>query len=176
MLANYAEPLAEHGNRWLIKRQPEIIVSRLAQSIKEAEPSRTRDVVCTTTCSSQNKDSHKFTGKITYRTRTSLLFGSIIIHSTQNGGATRHDVEFNPPNWLTQKGWSIITSRSYSGFNINLRTYNVVEHDAPVMRLAYLGDIPGLLDLFDRKLASPFDISKGGDRLIDASITLPPST
>lgn len=164
--------LIDRVNRWLLKRQPDLIVSRLEQSMKEAEQGRSKGAVSSKTCYTRNNDNRNCSGKITYRTRISLIFGSMVTYSTENGGATRHNIELNSPNWFTQKAWSIVASSSCSGFHINLRTYNVVSYNAPVMRLAYRGDIPGLLDLFDRKLASPFDISELGYRLIDASITL----
>ncbi len=97
------------------------------------------------------------------------LFGGVSVHSKQRTGSIQHYLQLKPPNWLTQKAWSIFTSKSYDGFKFHLRTYSVVPYDAPVIECARRGDIQGMLELFDQKAASPFDISESGDRLIEVS-------
>jgi hypothetical protein len=79
---------------------------------------------------------------------------------------SQHYLQIRPPKWLTRKVWDIIAMSSYSGFKVHIRTYSVVHCSAPVFEYARQGDIDGLLDLFDKQLASPFDRDQWGGTLI----------
>lgn len=56
--------------------------------------------------------------------------------------------------------------KSRSGWNINLRTYNIVPCGSLVIELARRGDVRGLLDLFAGGQASPFDVGEDGRSLL----------
>lgn len=81
----------------------------------------------------------------------------------------QYHLQIRPPSWLTQRAWDIVASNSYSGFKLCLKAYSIVPHNALVFQCARLGDIDGLLDLFNKKLASPFDRNEYGESLIDVS-------
>ncbi|KAJ6789150.1 hypothetical protein PWT90_11073 [Aphanocladium album] len=105
------------------------------------------------------------------------LFGSVGIDSTRSvpghGGAYgRYYFQFKPPNWLTRKSWNILYSISSFGFNINLRTHFVIPDDSLVIHRIKLGDVEGILELFDKRLASPFDINEQGDSLLNIAMRL----
>ncbi len=87
-------------------------------------------------------------------------------------GCDKYYFQFKPPNWLTRRAWSIASALSTGGFDVKLRAYSVVPEDSPVIEYAKCGDIEGLLDLFDRKLASPFDVTEDGFSLLDVSSEL----
>lgn len=87
-------------------------------------------------------------------------------------GCNKYYLQCKPPNWLTRRAWSIASAISTGGFDIKLRAYSVVPYDSPVFELASRGDIEGLLDLFDRRLASPFDIDENGRNLLSVSSDL----
>lgn len=89
--------------------------------------------------------------------------------SDDNLGCDKYYFQFKPPNWITRAAWSIASSISTSGFDVRLRAYSVVSEDSPVIELAKCGDIAGLLHLFDRKVASPFDMTEEGFSLLDVS-------
>lgn len=56
--------------------------------------------------------------------------------------------------------------RLVSGWTFTLRTYNVVDSNAPIMGLACCGDLAGMQQLFQTRQASPFDIDKDGITLL----------
>jgi len=57
-------------------------------------------------------------------------------------------------------------AKSRSGWNINLRTYNIIPSGSLVFGLAREGDVRGLLDLFAGGQASPFDVDEIGRSLL----------
>jgi len=65
-------------------------------------------------------------------------------------------------NWA----WDVEVCKSRSGWNNNLRTYNIIPSDSSVIKLAREGDVRGLLDLFAGGQASPFDVDEGGRSLL----------
>lgn len=179
-----------------MKRQPDLILSRLEQSKTDetsvqaeeqvdevGKPYETAQKPYTAT-----RDGHFNQGQqylLTKRGIMPTIFGAMRISSAspwpssgkqnaRNNPMSEYAIDFKTPSWLTQKAWNIFISVSHSGFNVNLRTYSVVSQEAPVMRCAWDGNIEGLLKLFDEKAASPFDITEDGDRLIDVREVLSP--
>jgi hypothetical protein len=65
--------------------------------------------------------------------------------------------------WLLQKLWEFELSRSIAGWDFKLRSYNVVPNSSEVYGCVMRHDIDGLLRLFDKKKASPFDIVRLGN-------------
>jgi len=65
-------------------------------------------------------------------------------------------------NWA----WDVEFCKSRSGWNINLRTYNIIPSGSLVFELAGEGDVKGLLDLFAGGQASPFDVDEYGCSLL----------
>jgi hypothetical protein len=107
-------------------------------------------------------------------------FGNFALHSTSSygtslgrssgikreTGCSQYYLQIRPPSWLTRRVWDILASNSSSGFKLCLRVYSIVPSDSRVFRSARMGDINGLLDLFNKKLASPFDRNEYGETLI----------
>jgi len=65
-------------------------------------------------------------------------------------------------NWT----WDVEFCRSRSGWNVNLRIYNIIPSGSLVFELAGEGDVRGLLDLFAEGQASPFDVDEDGGSLL----------
>lgn len=94
--------------------------------------------------------------------------------ATAISDGAHYELNFRFPTWLTRAAWSIAASYSYTGLKFNVRLYSVVPFDAPVMKYARNNDKKNILALFDKKLASPFDVDEYGATLIDVScLTLP---
>lgn len=68
--------------------------------------------------------------------------------------------------YLMNWAWDIEVCRSHSGWNSSLRTYNIIPSDSLVFKLAGGGDVRGLLDLFAKRQASPFDVDEDGCSLL----------
>lgn len=73
---------------------------------------------------------------------------------------------FGSPSWLSYRVWDVYVSSSFSGFNITLRTYSVIQEEPAVFLLAENADICDLQVLFAQSLASPFDRSPKGHSLL----------
>ncbi|XWX00156.1 hypothetical protein V2A60_008175 [Cordyceps javanica] len=84
-----------------------------------------------------------------------------------SGSSVKYYIHLKPPNWLSRKAWSIVSTVNQFGFDTNLRVYNVVPSNSPVLRYAAVGDVKSLLELFDKNLASPFDVDEDGKGLLD---------
>ncbi|KAF3019033.1 hypothetical protein E8E14_013459 [Neopestalotiopsis sp. 37M] len=74
-------------------------------------------------------------------------------------GFVRKDLRFRfeLAQWLSGKSWEIQFSRSMSGWQHHLRTYNIVPYDSEVMQSAMNGDIDRIKYLFANNLASIHD-------------------
>ncbi|ATY63249.1 hypothetical protein A9K55_007208 [Cordyceps militaris] len=169
--------------RSLTQRQPDVIVSRLQLLQGAVQP----DHIDNSTGTLQDKDktpgprpkAMKYStdrrGQLMQKHRGSSWLGSVGLDWTQSrddnqgtaGGCNTYYMQLKPPNWLTRKAWSVVSSLSVSGFDITLRAYSVVPRNSPVMECAAVGDVGGLLDLFDKGLASPFDIDPDGNGLLE---------
>ncbi|TGO12483.1 hypothetical protein BTUL_0088g00610 [Botrytis tulipae] len=63
--------------------------------------------------------------------------------------------------------WEVCAyQQSKSGWMFTLRTYNVVDFDAPIMNMARFGDVTGMQQLFQTRQASPFDVAEDGETLL----------
>ena len=77
-----------------------------------------------------------------------------------------HQIQLRLPNWLSCKAWDFLWSTSYSGFQFTMNVYSIVPDHAPAFIFAKTGDLMGLQDLFEKRLASPFDRTPGGKTLL----------
>ncbi|KGQ05566.1 hypothetical protein BBAD15_g9164 [Beauveria bassiana D1-5] len=105
------------------------------------------------------------------------LIGSMAVERARSSAGSmngsrcdKYYIQVKPPNWITQKAWSIVFSISSGGFNLNLRVYSVVPFNSLVLNYARRGDIKSMLGLFDQNLASPFDVCKHGQGLLHYAI------
>jgi hypothetical protein len=81
-------------------------------------------------------------------------------HSCLSGNRLFHMMT---PEWISNTIWQFEMRRSIAGFNVLLRTYGIVPHNAPVFKACREGDVIEMQRLFDNKLASPFDRSPNWD-------------
>jgi len=56
--------------------------------------------------------------------------------------------------------WDIALRSSQIGWSFQIRTYNVRPYNSDVFMMASIGDVNGLQSLFQRGLASPFDVDQ----------------
>ncbi|TEY33027.1 hypothetical protein BOTCAL_0695g00040 [Botryotinia calthae] len=63
--------------------------------------------------------------------------------------------------------WELCAYRqSISGWTFTLRTYNVVDYDAPIVKMARHGDVAGMQQLFQTRQASLLDVDECGRTLL----------
>lgn len=79
---------------------------------------------------------------------------------------------YRGPAWLINRAWQIQASKAMCGWNISLRTSNVIRRSSPVFDLASNGDIEGLQVLFSNGKASPFDCDETGWTILHVRIIL----
>ncbi|KAK5552780.1 hypothetical protein LTR46_009195 [Exophiala xenobiotica] len=77
----------------------------------------------------------------------------------RKNGKLRLRARFAFPAWLSTRVWHVAFVGAQSGWNIQFRTYNVVQDDALVFRCAYSGNLPALRRLIDSGEASPLDVT-----------------
>ena len=115
------------------------------------------------------------------------IFGSFSLHSASSScriqfdkspqnqrdtGCSQYYLQIRPPSWITQMAWDILAWKSYTGFKLYFRQFSIVPRDALVFRRARTGDIDGVLDLFNKKLASPFDTDEYGETLLHVCLSI----
>ncbi|CAD6452064.1 a16ff784-813b-4995-b4de-8d5ee30518a8 [Sclerotinia trifoliorum] len=67
--------------------------------------------------------------------------------------------------------WQLCGYRqSTSGWTFTLRTYNVVDRGAPIMKAAYFGDVARMQELFQTQQASLFDVNLSGCTVLHLGI------
>ena len=69
---------------------------------------------------------------------------------------------YHGPMLFVNKAWELNVTRSMSGWTCNFRIYNIVSNECAASAAVGSGDIKALQDLFDKGLASPFDIVEIG--------------
>lgn len=74
------------------------------------------------------------------------------------------------PSWLIKRAWTIQARHAYSGWDVNLRSYNVIPDSSLVHEYISDHNVNGIQELFTRGLASPFDCDKDGLSLLHVCI------
>jgi hypothetical protein len=76
---------------------------------------------------------------------------------------------FQTPKWLfgVSRAIEICESRAASGWIFNIQTFNVVSVNSPIMKMARIGDVVGIQQLFSTRQASPFDRDEQGRTVLD---------
>ncbi|KAH8590159.1 hypothetical protein B0O99DRAFT_691812 [Bisporella sp. PMI_857] len=161
---------------------PELIVRHLRsvnatgqRQLEEPSPETTEREDNTTT---NIIHSHPTTRNTVARTKTSSFarwgfgaFGELAWQYTQ------YDSEFNETNFnfnarlqflqaFVWKAWDIQVSKATSGWNFNLKPYNIVSENSLVVTYAQKGNINGLRELFYNKQASIYDRDPDGSSLL----------
>lgn len=65
--------------------------------------------------------------------------------------------------------WQLSAYRAYTGWDLNIRAYNVRPSDAPIFGFVQRGDLVHTRKLLERKMASPFDIDDLSINLLQVS-------
>lgn len=76
-------------------------------------------------------------------------------HSNSN---SKVSFTFQPPPWLCPRRFELDLKRSRQGWDIMLRSYNIVPYEATIFKHCVNGDVVGIQELFKGGLASPFDM------------------
>lgn len=74
-----------------------------------------------------------------------------------------------PWSWLTNRAWELCCYQASSGWNVTIRTYNIIPDDSDAFNFAISGNVSGLQKLFMTGKASPFDVTCYGTTLLDVS-------
>ncbi|KAM3546753.1 hypothetical protein ARSEF1564_000329 [Beauveria bassiana] len=101
------------------------------------------------------------------------LIGSMAVERARSSAGSvngsrcdKYYIQVKPPNWITQKAWSIVFSISSGGFNLNLRVYSVVPFNSGSLRLFIPRFLPGhyRMHVLDRlRLATEFSVGHADD-------------
>jgi hypothetical protein len=75
------------------------------------------------------------------------------------------------PLWLASNAWELRLFRAQSGWDMKFRTYPVVPDDSKAFECIRMNNLDGLLQLFQRSEASPFDRRSSGWTLLHVSFT-----
>jgi hypothetical protein len=62
--------------------------------------------------------------------------------------------------------WDMTGHSAKSGWQINIRTYNIIPEDSLAFQYILYNNIEGLQDLFKKGKASPFDVNTFGYTLL----------
>jgi hypothetical protein len=75
------------------------------------------------------------------------------------------------PAWLSLSGsaWEVCCYKAKSGWMFTAQTYRVVPRNSPIMEFAQCGDVKGIQELFEKKMASPYDRRSDGFTVLDVS-------
>ncbi|KAM3562412.1 hypothetical protein ARSEF4850_002802, partial [Beauveria asiatica] len=134
---------------WLIalsKRQTDLIVCHLQsarikpQRIQGEAPSETRQEMHNVPNQrhrtyTPNQPADRRQNKLIQKHPGRTIIGSVAVErarssdGSMNGtSCNKYYIQIKPPNWITRKAWSIVSSISSSGFNLNLRVFSVVPY------------------------------------------------
>lgn len=91
-----------------------------------------------------------------------MMFGLTDIVKVNQGETTTTSISFGLPSWIYSRRFEMRWNKSCQGWNQSFRTYRIVSYDADVFHLSMEGDVEGLQQLFEKGLASPFEVDPDG--------------
>ncbi|KAG8161642.1 hypothetical protein KVR01_008629 [Diaporthe batatas] len=94
------------------------------------------------------------------------LFGALVFDKSVADNESTYAVRFQLPKWLSHKVWDVIINQACFGWQATLSTWNIVPDDSPGLVCVKNGDLDGLIDLFNRGLASPRDCDSLGNNML----------
>ena len=77
------------------------------------------------------------------------------------------------PKWLfggISRAIELYESQAQAGWDFRIQVYNVVPSESPVFRMAGVGDVAGIRELFIAGKASPFDRDENGLTVLDVRL------
>lgn len=133
-----------------------------------------RDGMVTLTATMSNKPSHPATENVAGTVNREQAITSPTSVTSRPSRSIRSSnkqqpriLKVNP--WFLSKIWQISLDRAPAGWDLKLRTWNVVPRDAPVLRCCYEGDLLGVQTLIEDGKASYHDVGENGRTLLSVS-------
>jgi hypothetical protein len=92
-----------------------------------------------------------------------------VIHATKR--QKRLMARLRTPSWLSlsSNALEICCYKVNSGWMFTAQAYRVVPRNSPIIQLAKDGNVRGIQELFEKKLASPYDKTSDGFTVLDVS-------
>lgn len=192
MPLRYFRPLAAAlaevtPNRSLLQLQPDIIVTKISQSMSSQIIAPPDDHFKSQSCNRATRESapvvnlkHSIKGRSRSHVSQFRLGPFTIVkkvtspeendsESSWTEERAKHVMSIRGPIWLVNRMWEVHSTQAYCGWNIKLRSYNIVSQDSLVFKYASERNIDGLRELFSKGLASPFDRSEHGETPLHVS-------
>ena len=143
-------------NSALLKRQPDIIVARLAPYFGATQSScfPSNIAVPASLQELENKFKHLQGECEQLMTVISWKYSCKLTRQQRRKFAKLYRI----PIWLLRWSWDIEITRAHSGWLINLRTYNRLSEDNPAYKAVLDGNVQELRDLFGCGRATPLDV------------------
>ncbi|KAJ4271366.1 hypothetical protein NW762_000068 [Fusarium torreyae] len=95
---------------------------------------------------------------------TPSKFGRFAMAYTTSTGAWQAYIQW--PSWLSSSVYELQSSPTCGGWTYNYRVYNIISSDSEILRRIKKGDKGGVLELFNKRHASPFDKDEEGHSLL----------
>ncbi|CAG7557100.1 unnamed protein product [Fusarium equiseti] len=95
---------------------------------------------------------------------TPSKLGRFAMAYTTASGAWQAYVQW--PSWLSSSVYELQSSPTGCGWMYSYRVYNIVSSDSDIVKRITKGDKAGVLDLFNKRQASPFDKDEKGRSLL----------
>lgn len=95
------------------------------------------------------------------------------VSETEEGYEEYKGIQFRPMSWISQRGFSILSSRAYGRWQYSFRSYRIITMDDPVYAACVTGDLGMVKKLCGQGQATPFDTTSDGWSLLHVSILLP---
>jgi len=92
---------------------------------------------------------------------------------TEEGYVQYKGIQFRPMSWISQRGFSILSSRAYGRWQYSFRSYRIITMDDPVYAACVTGDLGKVKKLCGEGQATPFDTTSDGWSLLHVSTLLP---
>jgi len=150
-------------SRALVRSQPDIIIARLSCAIGSLQSSNVgiADNVRALITDTSNAVDHKLITALDTQVSVSKVANACETRTRRRTHREQLTARRRISLSLINKAWEFNISRSMSGWTCNLRIYSVVPRGSAVHMCAEHDDVKGLQDLFDKGLASPFDVIDG---------------
>lgn len=92
------------------------------------------------------------------------IYGRFGLKYTKATGAWQAQIQL--PSWWSQSIYEVVSAPAMSGWNYSYRVYNTIPRDSEIITRVQNGDMPGVIELFRARKASPFDKDDRGHSLL----------
>lgn len=156
---------------------PDLIATQLSQTLKthyESTQTRKKPAI---EADEENKQCHKV-GKVDdsrvstvsrYAAKLNKMYapsklGRFAMAYTTATGAWQAYVQW--PSWLSSSVYELQSAPTGSGWMYTYRVYNIISSNSEIIQRIKEGDKAGVLELFNKRQASPFDKDENGYSLL----------